>query len=49
MIRPLNADALVAGVNEVLSDPGYRQAARRAAESLAGVTDPVQVCHEAAD
>ena len=49
LIRPLAADALVAEVNGVLSSPSYRQAARRAAESLAGVTDPVRVCHEAAD
>ena len=49
LIRPLAADALIAGVNEVLSEPSYRRAARRAAESLAGVADPVQVCHEAAD
>jgi len=49
LIRPLAVDALVTEVNGVLSSPSYRQAARRAAESLAGVTDPVQVCHEAAD
>lgn len=49
LIRPLAVDVLVAEVNKVLSSPSYRQAARRAAESLAGVADPVQVCHEAAD
>ena len=49
LIRPLTVDVLVAEVNEVLSKPSYRLAARRAAESLAGVADPVQVCHEAAD
>ena len=49
LIRPLAVDVLVTEVNEVLSSPSYRQAARRAAESLAGVTDPVQVCHEVAD
>ena len=49
LIRPLSVDALVAEVNEVLSEPSYRLAARRAAESLAGVADPVRVCHEAAD
>jgi len=32
----------------VLSKPAYRQAARRAGESLAGVADPVAVCHAAA-
>ncbi len=49
LIRPLAVDALVTEVNGVLSSPSYRQAARRAAESLVGVTDPVRVCHEAAD
>jgi hypothetical protein len=30
-----------------LSSPSYREAARRAGESLSGVEDPVRVCHEA--
>ena len=47
LVRPLSADALIAGVTEVLSDPGYRQAARRAGESIAGVSDPVAVCRAA--
>ena len=47
LIRPLTAEALVAAVNEVLSSPRYRQAARAAAASIAGVADPVRVCHEA--
>jgi UDP:flavonoid glycosyltransferase YjiC (YdhE family) len=47
LIRPLTADALVAAVNGVLSSPGYREAAQKAAASIAGVADPVQVCHEA--
>ena len=47
LVRPLNADALIAGVTEVLSDPRYRQAARRAGESVAEVHDPVQVCRDA--
>ena len=47
LIRPLAAETLVAEVGEVLSSPGYREAARRAGESIRGVTDPVQVCHEA--
>lgn len=46
LIRPLTAESLAAEVNEVLSVPRYRQAARRAGESIAGVADPVQVCHE---
>ncbi len=47
LIRPLTADALVAGVAEVLSSPRYREAARRAGQSIAEVADPVRVCHEA--
>ncbi|MBW0013121.1 glycosyltransferase, partial [Mycobacterium sp.] len=47
LIRPLTADALVAAVDGVLSSPGYREAAQRAAASIAGVADPVRVCHEA--
>jgi hypothetical protein len=35
---------VIAGVTEVLSDPGYRQAARRAGDSVAEVADPVAVC-----
>ncbi|WP_431239705.1 glycosyltransferase [Mycolicibacterium aichiense] len=46
LIRPLAAEALVAEVGQVLSAPGYREAARRAGESIADVTDPVRVCHE---
>lgn len=47
LIRPLTAEALVAEVGEVLSSPRYRQAARRAGDSIADVADPVRVCHEA--
>jgi UDP:flavonoid glycosyltransferase YjiC (YdhE family) len=47
LIRPLTADGLVAATNEVLSSPGYRRAAQAAAASIAGVADPVRVCHEA--
>ncbi len=47
LIRPLTADALVAAVDEVLSSRGYREAAQAAAGSIAGVADPVRVCHEA--
>ncbi|OBJ90979.1 glycosyltransferase [Mycobacterium asiaticum] len=49
LIRPLTADALVAAVGEVLASPDYRAAAQRAAASVAGVADPVQVCREAID
>jgi UDP:flavonoid glycosyltransferase YjiC (YdhE family) len=47
LIRPLTTDALVAAADEVLSSPGYREAARKAAASIAGVADPVRVCREA--
>ena len=47
LVRPLTAEALVAAVGGVLSDPRYREAARRAGESAAGVADPVRVCHDA--
>ncbi|MGY4709864.1 glycosyltransferase [Mycolicibacterium sp. CBM1] len=47
LVRPLSADVLVAGVAEVLASPAYRQAARRAGDSIRAVDDPVQVCHEA--
>ncbi len=46
LIRPLTADALVSAVNEVLSSSGCRAAAQRASASIAGVADPVRVCHE---
>jgi UDP:flavonoid glycosyltransferase YjiC (YdhE family) len=45
LVRPLTGDALGAAVDEVLSLPDYREAARRAAASVTAVTDPVQVCH----
>ncbi len=47
LVRPLTADTLVAAVREVLGSPGYREAARRAGAGVAGVGDPVQVCHAA--
>lgn len=47
LVRPLTADALVSAANDVLSTPSYREAARRAADGIADVADPVQVCHEA--
>jgi UDP:flavonoid glycosyltransferase YjiC (YdhE family) len=47
LVRPLTADALAAAVGEVLSSPGYRDAARRAAAGIAEVDDPVRVCHQA--
>jgi len=47
LIRPLSSEALIAGVTEVLSDPGYRHAARQAGDSITGVADPVAVCRGA--
>lgn len=47
LIRPLTSDALVTAVNDVLSSPGYRDAAQLAAASLVAVADPVRTCHEA--
>lgn len=47
LVRPLTADGLVSAVREVLSEPGYREAARRAGASVTDVEDPVRVCHEA--
>ena len=47
LVRPLTGAALAAAVGEVLSAPGYREAARRAARGIAEVADPVRVCHEA--
>ena len=47
LVRPLTAEALVSAVDDVLSTPTYREAAQRAAASVADVADPVQVCHEA--
>ena len=47
VVRPLTAESLVAAVDEVLSTPRYREAAGRAGADVAGVEDPVRVCHEA--
>lgn len=47
LIRPLTAERLVAEVGEVLSKPGYRGAARRAAAGVSVVADPVRVCRDA--
>jgi UDP:flavonoid glycosyltransferase YjiC (YdhE family) len=46
LVRPLTAEALAVAVREVLSSPRYREAARRAGDSVADVEDPVRVCHE---
>jgi len=37
----------VTATNEVLSSPSYREAAHEAAAGIAGVADPVRVCHDA--
>ena len=40
-------EALTAAVGVVLGSPDFRAAARRAATEVAGIADPVRVCHEA--
>ena len=47
LVRPPTADSLIAAVGEVLGNPGYRDAARCAGGSVAGVADPVRVCRAA--
>jgi UDP:flavonoid glycosyltransferase YjiC (YdhE family) len=47
LVRPLTADALAASVREVLGSARYRKAAVRAGAGVAGVADPVRVCHDA--
>jgi UDP:flavonoid glycosyltransferase YjiC (YdhE family) len=47
LVRPLTSESLVAAVTDVLATPRYREAARRAGDSVAEVEDPVRVCHEA--
>ena len=47
LVRPLTAEALVGAVDAVLSTPSYRDAAQRAAASIAEVADPVWVCQQA--
>jgi UDP:flavonoid glycosyltransferase YjiC (YdhE family) len=47
LIRPLTAEALVAAVQQVLSSPSYRDAARRAGATAQDVADPVRACHDA--
>ncbi len=47
LVRPLTTESLIDAVTDVLSTPHYREAARRAGDSIADVEDPVRVCHEA--
>jgi UDP:flavonoid glycosyltransferase YjiC (YdhE family) len=47
LIRPLTPEVLATEVAEVLASPRYRDAARRASAGVAGVADPVRVCHDA--
>jgi UDP:flavonoid glycosyltransferase YjiC (YdhE family) len=47
LVRPLSAAALATAASEVLATPAYREAAQRAGATVAGVADPVRVCHEA--
>ena len=46
LVRPFTAEVLAAEVADVLASPRYREAARRADDSIANVADPVRVCHE---
>ncbi|RDI31505.1 UDP:flavonoid glycosyltransferase YjiC (YdhE family) [Rhodococcus sp. AG1013] len=48
MIRPLEVATLRDAVQKVLDDPAYAAAARRAADGIADVADPVAVCRAAA-
>ena len=48
LVRPLTGAALSAAVGEVLTNSHYREAARRAGESMVRVADPVRTCHEVA-
>ncbi|MCL2533335.1 MAG: glycosyl transferase [Nocardiaceae bacterium] len=43
-IRPLTVDALRDAVRRVLDDPSFAAAARKAADGIADVADPVAVC-----
>jgi UDP:flavonoid glycosyltransferase YjiC (YdhE family) len=47
LVRPLTGEALAGAVGEVLASSGFRDAARAAGATAAGVADPVRVCHEA--
>ena len=47
LVRPLTSESLVTAVGEVLSTPGYMEAARLAGATVTTVEDPVRVCHEA--
>ncbi|WP_336081670.1 glycosyltransferase [Nocardia sp. SSK8] len=48
LVRPLTPEAVGAAVRQVLDDPAFTAAARRAAESGTKVEDPVEICHRAA-
>ena len=47
LIRPLTAEALVAAVREVLSAPAIPGGRAGGGRGVAGVADPVRVCHDA--
>ncbi|EGD54040.1 glycosyl transferase related to UDP- glucuronosyltransferase-like protein [Gordonia neofelifaecis NRRL B-59395] len=47
LVRPATAEALAAAVVEVLDDDRYASAARRVADTVAGVVDPVATAHRA--
>ncbi|KAF0847689.1 glycosyltransferase [Nocardia caishijiensis] len=45
LVRPLTPDAVGAAVRQVLDDKAFTAAARRAADGLEQVEDPVRICH----
>lgn len=47
LIRPLTGEALITATGKVLASASYRERARLAGGSIAAVTDPVRVCHDA--
>ncbi|AOW94516.1 glycosyl transferase [Rhodococcus sp. WMMA185] len=47
VVRPLTADALCEAVQRVLAGGSYAEAAQRAARSVEGVADPLEVCRDA--
>lgn len=47
LVRPLTPEAVGVAVRTVLDDPAFAAAARRAADGLDQVEDPVAICHRA--
>ncbi|MFI5718424.1 glycosyltransferase [Nocardia sp. NPDC051750] len=49
LVRPLTPEAIRDAVLRVLAEPDFTVAARSAAAGLAGLADPVRVCHRVLD